>query len=194
MMKKLFPAFMAALLMLGTLPQNAHAIRLVTQPVKWRAVADAGFGAVSDKQSLAVGVTDTSEVFTTENWAIPNFMVSASATVTDSLCVGWIVLYPDTSVSYTASATSATVIVYGGASGSNNLNMTPMATTTFTDPTTTDKVWRIPIFINPTLSRGTAAAAPGLGNLWPAMRFSIVPIGGVFTACRIEIIRFADCQ
>jgi hypothetical protein len=188
MMKKLILAALAAFTLTAAVTHDAHAVRIVTQDLQWR---DQAGGAIR-LQNLGVGINDTTIAFSTEGWALPSFATSASATVTDSLLVGVILLAPDSSAAYTPSASSATIIIEGGVHGVNDVNFSPMATTTFTDPTTTDKVWRIPIYINPWLMRGASAASPNLGNLWPVMRMRIVTIGGTFSACKASILRFAD--
>lgn len=167
---------------------EAHAVKLKHVALKWRDQA----GGLTDRQNLAVGVNDTTQVIDTEGWAIPNFMVSASATVADSLPVAWIILSHDSSAAYTPSATSGTIVIEGTGVNGNNNSFSPMATTTFTDPTTTDLGWRIPIFINPTLLRGDMAKAPGLGNVWPRIRMRIVTIGGTFSSCRVSVTHFTE--
>jgi hypothetical protein len=171
-------------------PTEATALRLVSRGIQWRN-PDVAFGTI-DRQNLGVAINDTTDVFSTDGWAIPNFAQSASPTVTDSLIIGWIVLSTDSSAAYTPSATSATLVIEGGAGGSGNVNFSPMATTTFTDPTTTDKVWKIPLFLNPWLARGATAGSPSLGNVFPAMRMRIVPIGGTFSSCRVTLVYFSE--
>lgn len=188
MMKKLVLA-VVAFASIAVLTQDAHALKLASKEVGWRDGAS-GAQATTLKQNLGVGINDTTVTFATDGWAIPNFATSASATVTDSLLVGAILLAPDSSAAYTPSATGATIIIEGAPHGFNDLNFTPMATTTFTDPTTTDKVWRIPIYINPWLMRGASAASPSFGNVWPRMRMRIVTIGGTFSACRVSVQYF----
>lgn len=190
-MKKLILAALAAFTLLSLVPHDAGAVSFAVREIGWRDGAS-GVQAVTNKQNLGVGINDTTVTFSTEGWALPNFGTSVSATVADSLLIGAIILAPDSSASYTPSATSATIIIEGAPPGFNDLNFTPMATLTLTNPTTTDKVWRVPLFINPWLLFGDAAKAPNFGNVWPRMRMRIVTVGGTFSACRVFVQHFQD--
>ena len=182
---------LAMALVTAMVPSEAKALRLVSRGIQWLDGAS-GAGAKTDRQNLGVGINDTTETFSTEGWAIPNFAQSASATVTDSLIIGWVVISTDSSAAYTPSATGATITIEGSSGGSGNVNFHAAPAITFTDPTTTDKAWRIPIFINPWLARGANAGSPGLGYVFPVMRVRLVTIGGTFSSARVSLVYFQE--
>lgn len=182
---KRFWVILGALAMVCALNTAASASRIVQEGLEWHFAnsAVAGGETRTTLNALGVGETDTTALFSVEGWAIPN------ATFSDSVVIGWILMYPDTSVAASISATSFTINIDTGGPAATWLNLGTTGAVTFTDFTTTDKVVKIPIYNNFALARGVAGA---VGNWGTKMRMRIVPIGGTFPAARLSLVHFAD--
>lgn len=183
-MKRLW-GILGALAMVCALTSTAWATRLVVEPLKWMNsdVTVAGGQSFVAKKPIAVGVTDTTANFSVEGWALPN------AAFSDSVVIGWVVIGIDSSVAYSPTATSFTINLDAGNSGSSWLNFGTTGAVTFTDVTTTDRLVKIPIYNNFALARGVTGS---VGNWGPWMRMRIVSISGVWSAATLKIVRFAD--
>ncbi len=164
---------------------SASAAKLVHEPLQWQfsSLATPGGIVQTQRNALGVGETDTSATFSTENWSLPQSVFS------DSVVIGWVVMGVDTSVAATISATSFTINLDAGGAGSNFLNFGTTGAVTFTDFTTTDKMIKIPIYNNYTLTRGVTGA---VGNWGPLMRLRIVPIGGTWPAAKLTVVHWTD--
>ena len=164
---------------------TASAARLVQEPLEWRFANSAVASGETRTwlNALGDGEVDTTAIFSTDNWSLPQ------AAFSDSVVIGWIVMYPDTAVAASISATSFTINIDVGGQAANYLNMGTTGAVTFTDFTTTDKVVRIPIYHNFALARGVTGA---VGNWGPKIRMRIVPIGGTFPAAKLNILHWAD--
>lgn len=178
---------LAALLAVGlaSFTATADAAKLVAKQIRW-AQSDAtvpGGKVFATKSPLAVGVTDTTEIFSVHGWALP------STAFSDSVVIGWICIGIDTTVAYSPTATSATINIDTGNIGANELNMGTTGAVTFTDMTTTDRLIKIPIYKNFALARGVAGAVDNFG---PIMRLRIVPIGGVWSAATVSLLYWSD--
>lgn len=165
---------------------TANAARLVAEDLPWK-IADSTLPGGANyvvTNALGVGETDTTAMFSPLGWVLPQ------AAFSDSVVVGWIVMYPDTSVAATINATSFTINIDVGGSTAAAANLATVAAVTFTDFTTTDKIVKIPIYNNFALARGVAAA---VGNWGPKMRMRIAPAaGGVFPAARLQLVHWAE--
>lgn len=183
-MKKFLVLAALALVAVGFATQ-ANAQRLVSEKLRW-STSDAtvvGGKVFSEKAAIAVGSTDTTANFSTLGWALPQ------AAFSDSVVIGWIVIGIDSSAAYSPSATSFTINIDTGGPGSNELNMGTTGAVTFTDPTTTDRMVKIPIYNNFALARGVAGA---VGNWGPVMRMRIVGIGGVWSAATLHLVHWSN--
>lgn len=184
---KRFWVILGALAMVCALNTVAGAAKLVADELPWQnSVGNASVLGVYNyptTNALGVGETDTSSTFTTLGWALPQ------AAFSDSVVIGWIVMYPDTNVAATISATSFTINIDVGGSAAINANLGTTGAVTFTDFTTTDKIVKIPIYNNFALARGVAGA---VGNWGQKMRLRIVPIGGTFPAARLQLVHWIE--
>lgn len=184
-MKKFLVLAALACVAAVTVATEAQAIRLVSEPLRWM-VSDGkvpGGKTYPEKAAIAVGSTDTTATFSIEGWSLPN------AAFSDSVVIGWICIGIDSTVAYSPTATSFTINIDTGGSGANELNMGTTGAVTFTDPTTTDRVVKIPIYKNFALARGVAGA---VDNLAPTMRMRIVGIGGVWSAARLSLLHWTE--
>ena len=140
---------------------SASAAKLVTEELNWQIsvgqTATPGGYIYPTTNAIGVGETDTSATFSTLGWSLPQ------AAFSDSVVIGWLMMYPDTSVAASISATSFTINLDTGGSASNLLNLGTTGAVTLTDPTTTDKVVKIPIYNNFALARGVAGAVGNWG-------------------------------
>lgn len=163
---------------------SASAAKLVQESVNWQFSSLTSSSGVTQTtlNALGVGETDTTAFFSTEGWVFPQ------AAFSDSVVIGWLLMYPDTAVAASISATSFTINLDTGGPAANILNMGTTGAVTFTDFTTTDKVVKIPIYNNFALARGVAGA---VGNWGIKMRMRIVPIGGTFPAARLALVHWA---
>lgn len=183
-MKKFLVLAALALMTVGFATQ-ASALNLRTDILRW-SVSDAtvpGGKVFYDKRPIAVGVTDTTATFSVEGWALPNSAFS------DSVVIGWICIGIDSTAAYSPTATSFTINIDTGGSGANELNLGTTGAVTFTDPTTTDRVVKIPIYKNFALARGVAGTVDNFG---PTMRMRIVAIGGVWSAARLSLLHWTE--
>lgn len=169
---------------------TASAAKLVAEDLNWQIsvgqTATPGGYIYPTTNAMGIGANevDTTSTFTTLGWALPQ------AAFSDSVVIGWLVIYPDTSVAATINATSFTINVDVGGSAANLLNLGTTGAVTFTDFTTTDKIVKIPIYNNFALARGVAGA---VGNWGPKMRLRIVPAaGGTFPAARLQLVHWVD--
>lgn len=183
-MKKFLVLAALALFSVGVATQ-AFALTLVSERLNWAVSSLATPGGVTfaDKLPIAVGVTDTTANFSVEGWALPN------AAFSDSVVIGWICIGIDSSAAYSPSATSFTINIDTGNDGANILNLGTTGAVTLTDPTTTDRLVKIPIYNNFALARGVSGS---VGNWGPVMRMRIVAIGGVWSAARLSLIHWRD--
>lgn len=166
---------------------SASAAKLVAEDLNWQVsvgqTATPGGYIYPTLNAIGVGETDTSATFSPLGWALPQ------AAFSDSVVVGWVVIYPDTAVAATISATSFTINLDVGGSAANLLNLATTGAVTFTDFTTTDKIVKIPIYNNFALARGVAGS---VGNWGAKMRMRIVAIGGTFPAARLQLVHWID--
>ena len=141
---------------------SASAARLVAEDLNWQIsvgqTATPGGYIYPTTNAIGIGETDTSATFSPLGWVLPQ------AAFSDSVVVGWIVMYPDTSVAATISTTSFTINLDTGGSASNLLNLGTTGAVTFTDFTTTDKQVKIPIYNNFALARGIAGSVGKIGR------------------------------
>lgn len=184
-MKRLW-AILGALAMVCALNvTEAKSASLVAEDLAWDVANSALVGGRQQValNALGVGETDTTAGFTTLGWALPQ------AAFSDSVVIGWLVMYPDTNVAASISATSFTINIDAGGSAAIGANLGTTGAVTFTDFTTTDKIVKIPIYNNFALARGVAGT---VGNWGPKMRMRIVPIGGTFPAARLQLVHWKD--
>ena len=165
----------------------AKATSLVQEPLLWQnsvgQTATVGGYNFPATNALGVGETDTTATFSAEGWALP------SGVIGDSLVIGWILMFPDTNVAASISATSFTINIDAGGAGAILGNLGTTGAVTFTDFTTTDKLVKIPIYINFGSTRGLEGTK---GNFGTKMRMRIVPIGGTFPAARLQLLHWTD--
>jgi hypothetical protein len=180
-MKKFLVLAALALVAVGFAATQAEAQRLAVKQINWMQ-SDAtvpGGKVFTQKASIAVGATDTTAHFSLLGCALPQ------AAFSDSVVIAWIVIGIDSSAAYSPAATSFTINLDVGGPGANELNLGTTGAVTFTDPTTTDRMVKIPIYNNFALARGIAGT---VGNWGPTMRMRIVAIGGVWSAATVHLV------